>query len=257
MTRSRRRRACAGRYINPPSGRVCGLAPPRPGPGGDVQRGPSPVGGGHAGHLEMAHSLIFTRLPESISNRHAENAKRPGKPPFPDFQCHFHEHEGRLDCWTSRAARSRVEASSDEAPAVVSHPVEPTLPLRFARRIDHSQQGFVDGRHAGEAIVTTSRADRPASSPVGGRGCGAQGHFPLDHWTGRTPPDDTDHPSLGLVCRSGSQARQSVELKGWQQLFMCEGHGGVLSSYLTNGSSTYVLRNGRIHPQSTPREENA
>jgi hypothetical protein len=40
--------------------------------------------------------------------------------------------------------------SSDEAPAAVSHPVEKTLPLRTARRIDHSQQGFTDGRHAAE-----------------------------------------------------------------------------------------------------------
>src|SRR3984893_12225826 len=78
----------------------------------------------------MVHSLISTGLLEMISNRGAENAKRPGKPPFPDFQAHFHGHEDDLDCWTSRAARWRVEASSDEAPAVVSHPVK--LTCRFA-----------------------------------------------------------------------------------------------------------------------------
>jgi hypothetical protein len=39
----------------------------------------------------MAHSLISTRLLEIISNRRAENAKRPGKPPFSDFQGHFQE----------------------------------------------------------------------------------------------------------------------------------------------------------------------
>jgi hypothetical protein len=69
----------------------------------------------------MAHSLISTRLLEVISNRRAGNAKRPGKPPFPDFQGHFHGNEDDLDCWTSRAARWRVESSSDEAPAEVFH----------------------------------------------------------------------------------------------------------------------------------------
>ena len=100
--------------------------------------------------LEMAHSLIFTRLLKIISNRCAENAKKPGKPPLPNVQGYFHEHEGQLDRWKSRAARWRVEPNSDEAPAVVSHPVEPTLPLRISRRIDHLQQGFTDGRHAGK-----------------------------------------------------------------------------------------------------------
>jgi hypothetical protein len=42
--------------------------------------------------------LISTGLPEIISNRRAENAKKPGKPPFPDVQRYFHGHEGRLDC---------------------------------------------------------------------------------------------------------------------------------------------------------------
>ena len=37
------------------------------------------------------------------------------------------------------------------APAVVSHPVEPTLPLRIARGIDHPQQGFTGGRHDDES----------------------------------------------------------------------------------------------------------
>jgi hypothetical protein len=39
----------------------------------------------------MAHSLISKGLLEIISNRRAENAKRPGKPPFPNFQRHFQE----------------------------------------------------------------------------------------------------------------------------------------------------------------------
>jgi hypothetical protein len=36
----------------------------------------------------MAHFLISTRLMEIISNRHAGNAKKPGKPPFPGQQVH-------------------------------------------------------------------------------------------------------------------------------------------------------------------------
>jgi hypothetical protein len=51
----------------------------------------------------MAHSLDFHEAAENHFQPHAENAKRPGKPPFPDVQGHFHEHEGRLDGWTSRA----------------------------------------------------------------------------------------------------------------------------------------------------------
>jgi hypothetical protein len=47
----------------------------------------------------MAGSLIFTGLLKIIFNRHAENAKRPGKPAFPDFQCHFRGHESGLERW--------------------------------------------------------------------------------------------------------------------------------------------------------------
>jgi hypothetical protein len=53
--------------------------PLRLGPTGHIQRRPSPVGGGSAGYLEMAETLISTRLLEIISSRYAENAKRPGK----------------------------------------------------------------------------------------------------------------------------------------------------------------------------------
>ena len=52
-----------------------------------------PHRGGSAGHLEMAHSLISTGLLEVISNRHAGNAKRLGKPPFPDVYTYFCGHE--------------------------------------------------------------------------------------------------------------------------------------------------------------------
>jgi hypothetical protein len=63
-----------------------------PGPAGDVQRSPSPVGGGSAGHLEMAETLIFTRLLEIISTRSVGNAESPGRRPFTDLQGHFHEY---------------------------------------------------------------------------------------------------------------------------------------------------------------------
>ncbi len=40
---------------------------------------------------------MWSRLLKIISNRRAENAKRPGKPPFPDFQGHFHGNEDDLE----------------------------------------------------------------------------------------------------------------------------------------------------------------
>lgn len=60
----------------------------------------SPVGGGNSGHVEMAVSLIFTRLLEVISSQAAGNGRSPGQPPLPVVQCHFHGYEGvptRLD----------------------------------------------------------------------------------------------------------------------------------------------------------------
>jgi hypothetical protein len=47
----------------------------------------------------MAGSLISTGLLKIIFNRRAENAKRPGKPPFPDFQGHFRGHESGPERW--------------------------------------------------------------------------------------------------------------------------------------------------------------
>src|SRR6266851_5148657 len=98
----------------------------------------------------MAHSLISTRLLKIISNLHAENAKRPGKPPFSDFQGHFHGGGCRSDGWKWRPARRRVDAGSDKASAVDPHAVEPTLPLRIARRIDHPERCLADGGNAGK-----------------------------------------------------------------------------------------------------------
>src|SRR5271166_4495754 len=95
-----------------------------------------PRRGERAEHLKMAGSLISKGQPKVISNRHAENRKKPWNPPFPDFQGHLRGHERGLDCWTLGAARWRVEPSSDEAPAVVPRPVQPTLVLRIAQRIE-------------------------------------------------------------------------------------------------------------------------
>ena len=66
----------------------------------------------------MAHSLISTGLLEVISNRHAGNAKRLGKPPFPDVHTYFHGHEAGLSCWTSRMAEQRLGGCTAEAEVV-------------------------------------------------------------------------------------------------------------------------------------------
>jgi hypothetical protein len=67
----------------------------------------------------MAEHLISERLVEVISNRSAGNAKSPGQPPLPNFQGHFHGHEGepgRLDIAEASLGMGRT---STEAPAVV------------------------------------------------------------------------------------------------------------------------------------------
>jgi hypothetical protein len=100
----------------------------------------------------MAHSLISTRPLEIISNRRTENAKTPGKPPF--FQISkaiFTEMDADRMGGNGDRLVWRVDAGSDKASALASHPAEPTLPLGIACRIDHSQQGFPDSRHAGES----------------------------------------------------------------------------------------------------------
>ena len=42
--------------------------------------------GENAGHLEMANTLIFKKLPDIISKPRAENSRSPGKRPHPDIQ---------------------------------------------------------------------------------------------------------------------------------------------------------------------------
>jgi hypothetical protein len=59
--------------------------PLRPGPADHVQGGLLPVRGGNGGHVEMAETLISTRLLEVISNRSAGNGRSPGQPRFPEF----------------------------------------------------------------------------------------------------------------------------------------------------------------------------
>src|ERR1700732_3897084 len=61
---------------------------------------------GNRGHVEMAVSLMSTRLLEVISTLCAGNAQSGGEPPFPDVQCHFHGHAGMAPSeWTSQEAR--------------------------------------------------------------------------------------------------------------------------------------------------------
>jgi len=89
----------------------------------------------------MAHSVIFRRLLEIISNRHAGNATRPAKPPFPDVQAHFHRYKAPSNCLTSRNASltCRAQTQTTRLP-VVFHPVEPTLTLWGARCVDGPQR---------------------------------------------------------------------------------------------------------------------
>jgi hypothetical protein len=85
------------------------------------------------GHWKMAHFLDST-VWKSFPTREAENARGQGNRRFQMSKAIFMDGLS----WKSRAARWRVEPSSDEwAPAVVSHPVELTLPLHIARCIDH------------------------------------------------------------------------------------------------------------------------
>ena len=57
----------------------------------------------------MAGSLISKRLLNVISNRSAGDGKSLGKPPFPDFQGHFHGHEGGPGGLDVADARDAVE----------------------------------------------------------------------------------------------------------------------------------------------------
>ena len=77
--------------------------------------------------LEMAHSLISTKLLKIISNRRAGNRKRLGKPPFSDFQGHFQEM-GADPMVENDDRLVGVLSQAQMRPAVVSHPVEPALP---------------------------------------------------------------------------------------------------------------------------------
>jgi hypothetical protein len=81
------------------------------------------------GHVEMTESLISTESPEVISNRAAGNGRSPDEPPLPDFQGHFHGHDGEPGRLDVGYASSGIGRTSNEAPAEVSHPARPALPL--------------------------------------------------------------------------------------------------------------------------------
>jgi hypothetical protein len=100
--------------------------PLRPGPAGDVQRRTVPRRGRKSWTLEMAEHLISKALLKVISNLAAGNRKGLGKPPLPDFQGHFHGHEGRpgqLDVADASSGRGEPQT-----PAVVLH--RPSQPGR-------------------------------------------------------------------------------------------------------------------------------
>jgi len=72
-------------------------APLRPGQAAHVQGRLLSRRGGSGGHVEMAASLILTRLPKMISNWLGGNARSPERPPFPHFQGYFRGHENQHD----------------------------------------------------------------------------------------------------------------------------------------------------------------
>ena len=120
----------------------------------------------------METMVVFGRTSLSksvISNRAARNARSPGKPPLPDIQGHFHGHEGGLDP-VYAADDSSDGASSDEAPAVLLHPIGPTLPPGIACRIDHPEQSLADGGHAGEAKDASFEPAHPVYSEAPDQG---------------------------------------------------------------------------------------
>jgi hypothetical protein len=118
--------------------------PLRPGLADDVQRRTVPRRGWECWTLEMAEHLISRRLLEVISNRSAGNGRSPGKPPFPDFQDHFHGHEGGPVGWTSRlphwgGANLKRGAYSSEfirpsQPCRLASFAAPTIPNRISAR---------------------------------------------------------------------------------------------------------------------------
>ena len=73
--------------------------------------------------------MISTGLLKIIPNRHAENAKKLRKPPFPDFQGHFRGYKAGRALEHRERSFGVFEPSPAEAPAVVAQPIEPTLPL--------------------------------------------------------------------------------------------------------------------------------
>jgi hypothetical protein len=63
----------------------------------------------------MVETLISTGPLEVISNRHAGNAKRPEKPPFPGVQGYFHGHEGPPTVGHRERLVGILKTSSDQA----------------------------------------------------------------------------------------------------------------------------------------------
>ncbi len=73
-----------------------------------------PRRGGHAGHLEMAHFLISTRLLKIISSRYAENAKRQENRHFQMSKAISTDMKAGSTVGHRERTCGRVEPSSDE-----------------------------------------------------------------------------------------------------------------------------------------------
>jgi hypothetical protein len=74
----------------------------------------APLGGGNAGHLEMAEIPISKTCLEIISNDAAGNGKSPGVLRFPDFQPHFQQNgssQPRYAAFASAADHWRITNS--------------------------------------------------------------------------------------------------------------------------------------------------
>src|SRR5215831_15858212 len=96
--------------------------------------------------VKIAECLIFTRLLKVISNPTGENGRSPES-------CHFRISTAIFAAMLANPTgehHQRRQSSSNEAPAVASHPVQPAPPLGIARRVGHPQQGLADRPHPGE-----------------------------------------------------------------------------------------------------------
>jgi hypothetical protein len=101
----------------------------------------------------MAESLISTRLLEVISNGSAGNGRSPGQPPLPDFQSHFHGHEGGPDRLDVADASSRMGQNLKLGTCGSPHPVKPTIWDQSVRRESDTAPTCVEGIHSDNHLL--------------------------------------------------------------------------------------------------------